>query len=237
MDEDTTTVPVEPAETGAQPAQPVEPDTTQPADVQTDADPSETTEDAETTTGPSEVDAKLQKYAASQGIDLDSPSAIKAATIAMKAQSEATRQHRQKSELESSLSTQSDEYAEQVAEATGQDPEVLKRLQRMEVKEAVRDFWSQDGRDRSIEPQMISILAERPHLAGDLDALYALAERSSGAATRSQASKDTLKKLAHAQQAAVPTGNATNSGTAPKKKAFGELSIAEMEAQLGFVRR
>lgn len=157
----------------------------------------------------------------------------------MKAQSEATRNGRKASELEKNITTQSDEHAEVVAEQTGQDPELLKRLQRVEVKSAVRDFWDQNPDAKQYEKQMVEILQEKPHLAGDLESLYASALVKSGGieTVKSQASRETLEKLAHKQQAAVPTGHATNSGTTTKEKPFKDLSIKEMEAKLGFVRR
>jgi hypothetical protein len=240
MDEDTTTGQSEQTPTGAEDAQPVASDTTPPADAQTDTAPSESSEGG-AANEPSEPDAdeKLQKYAQSQGIELDSPSAIKAAKIAMKAQSEATRNGRKASELEKNIGSVSDEHAEAVAEETGQNPELLKRLQRVEVKEAVRDFWDANPEAKKYEPAMIEILKDKPHLAGDLDSLYANALVKSGGidAVKSQTKRETLESLAHKQQAAVPAGNATNSGTSAKEKPFKDLSLKEMEAKLGFARR
>lgn len=242
MDEDTTTVQA-PAETGAEEALPVEAEQTEAAAVET-TEPSESQEGAETEeSGQPEVDDKLKKYAASQGLELDSPSAIKAAQIAMKAQSEATRNYHKASELEKTVTTISDADAEQVAEATGKDPELVKRLQRVEVRESVRDFWNTpneagDLPDKSFEPAMVKILETKPYLAGDIESLYASAVFKSGgiAAVKSQGKREALESLAHKQQAAVPMGNATTKAT-PKEKPFADLSIPEMEKKLGFLRR
>jgi hypothetical protein len=206
--------------------------------------------DADTTPEPSEApeassdtvptpDDKLRKFADSQGIELDSPNAIKAAQLLQKQRSEATKNHRRTSELERTVTETASEYAEAEAVSTGQDPELLKTVRGMQVKEAVRDFWSQDGIDKAYEPQMIELLATKPHLAGDLDALYATAVMQSGKldSVRSQGKREALESLAHKQTAAVPRGNATNSGVTPKEKPFKELSITEMESKLGFVRR
>jgi hypothetical protein len=240
MDDDTTTTPAEDVQTGADNAQPVndapevvadEVPTTEPSEAPQDSDVAEEATD----TAP-QVDDKLQKYAQSQGLELDSPSAIKAAQIAMKAQSEATKNYRQKSELEKTMETVSDEVAENVAEQTGQDPEVLKRLQRMEVKDSVREFWGNNPEAREYEQDMIRIVQEKPYLAGDYDVLYATALMQSGnAKVKSQIQKQTLQNLAHKQTAAVPAGNATNPGVTPKQKPFADLSISEMEARLGKV--
>lgn len=236
MDEDNSTAhpapeaevvdsPAEVTDTGATDVQ----DVPEPSDSQTDADGEEP--------GAPEIDDKLRKFADNQGIPLDSPGAIKAAELLRKNQADKTKAFQKASELEKAATTVSDEDATARAEATGQDPELLRRVQRVEVKEAVRDFWNQEGIDRSYEPQMVSLLAEKPYLAGDLEALYATAVSRSGhvAQVKSQAKKETLSELAHKQQAAVPTGNATQRGT-PKEKPFESLSIAEMEKKLGYHR-
>src|SRR3954470_13577042 len=105
MEDDTTTAP-DPSNAGADEAQPVNEEQPDAAAVQTATEPSESTEEAEATElqpDSSEPDDKLKKYAASQGLELDSPSAIKAARIAQKAQSEATRNHNKASELEKTV--------------------------------------------------------------------------------------------------------------------------------------
>lgn len=236
MDEDNTTV--ESTEQAAVNDVPATTDVEQtPVEVDT-TEPSDESQASEETQAAPEADDKLRKFAESQGIELDSPNAIKAAQALQKARSEASKNFHQKSELEKTLETTSDQVAEVVAENTGQDPEVLKRLQRMEVKESVRDFWAGDGIDRAYEPKMIELLAQKPHLAGDLDALYATAVMQSGKLdqVKSQGKREALQSLAHKQQAAVPRGNATQTGT-PKEKPFAELSLKEMEARLGQVRR
>jgi hypothetical protein len=65
--------------------------------------------------------------------------------------------------------------------------------------------------DPAYEPAMIDLLKTKPYLAGDLEALYASAVMKSGgvAAVKSQGKREALSDLAHKQQAAVPTGNAT----------------------------
>ncbi len=233
MDEDTSTVQDAP-ETEVVDSPVVESGTTT-TDEQPVTEPSETQQDAD---GAPDVDDKLQKYAANQGIELDSPSAIKAARLAMNNQAEKTRTYQKASELEKAASAISDTDAEQVAESTGKDPELLKRVQRVEVRESVRDFWNRDDVDRSFEPAMVELLESKPYLAGDLESLYASAVLKSGgiAAVKSQGKREALESLAHKQQAAVPMGNATTKAT-PKEKPFNELSIPEMEKRLGFVAR
>lgn len=234
MDEEATTSASVDAGTD-QTVQPVETASTEAVDnsVESTEQQTETTE-----AGADDEDAQLAKWAQSKGLELDSDNAKKAAKIAKEAEQDFTRKRQKASELEKATETISDETAEASAQATGQDPELLKRLQRVEVREAVRDFWNQPDIDRAYEPAMIELLKTKPYLAGDLDALYATAVMKSGgvAAVKSQGKREALTDLAHKQQAAVPTGSATTTAQ-PKKKEFKDLSISEMEKQLGFVQR
>lgn len=241
MDEDTTTGADVQEQTGAPEASPVSQEQTETADVQTDIDQSDASQDTnqgDETVSESEPDDKLRKYAASQGFELDSPGAIKAAQIAMKAQSAATRNSKRANELEKATVSVADQNAEAEATVTGQDPELLKRLQRVEVRESVRDFWSNPEHDRQMETKMVEVLENKPYLAGDLDSLYAVALVQTGGinAVKSQGKKEALSELAHQQQAAVPRGNATTHSN-PKEKDFKDLSLKEMEAKLGFAKR
>jgi hypothetical protein len=252
MSEDTTTVQATDTQTGAEPAQPVTDTSTQAAAVQPASEPSEPSQDAPqaeassdaTEASAPEVDDKLQKYAKSQGLELDSPSAIKAAQIAMKNQSEATRNYQRTSELEKTVTGVSDQYAEAEAAQTGQDPELLKTVRGLQIENAVNKFWNTplangDLPDKGLEQAMIAEVQAKPYLAGDFESLYATALFKSGSAenVKSQAKRETLEALAHTQTAAVPRGNATNSSMTPAEKPFKDLSITEMEQKLGFVRR
>lgn len=174
-------------------------------------EPEQEPETAKGTDEPSD-DEQLAKFAETKGLKLDSENATKAARMAMNAEKLMHEKTQRASELEKDLSSRSDEIAEEVATNTGQDPELLKRLQRVEVKEAIRDFWDLNPEARAYEAEMIKIVAERPHLAGDLDALYAVA-RSGNSADKSQTKREVLTSLAQKQQAAVPTGNAVDGST------------------------
>ncbi len=194
-----------PAEAGA---------TTEPSEQKPEApsEPNEPVADENTVT-----DEQLQKFAKSKGLTLDSDNAKKAAEMAIRAERNMHKATGRASELEKTMATTSDEVAEEVAASTGQDPGMLKRLQRVEVKDAVRTFWGtpdESGNlpDRGLEPSMIELLKTKPYLAGDLDALYATAIVKSGNldAVRSQGGREAIESLAHKQQAAVPRGNAVN---------------------------
>lgn len=239
MDDETTTQ--EPVDTGAQ-AQPEEA-------VQPSAEPEDSTvpqqqEQPTETEQPErdQTDTELQSWAEKKGLQLDSENATKAAKMAREAERAMHEKAQRASELERSMTGISDQVAENVAEQTNQDPEVLKRLQRMEVKESVRDFWNTplptgETPDRQLEQAMITELQAKPQLAGDLESLYAVALYKNGSSVKSQGGRQALENLAHKQQAAVPTGHATNPSATPAKKKFEDMSLKEMEAYLGTVRQ
>lgn len=187
------------------------------AETTSEQDETETTEGAET--AQPEIDKSLQKYAESQGLELDSPNAIKAAKIAMKNQSEVTRNHQRASELEKSMGQMSDESAEQVAQATGENPELLKRLQRVEIKNSLNDFWDSNPDARQYETQM-SEIAQTAGLYGSPEAILkaAYAQAKLNDSTNLKTPKETLENLRDKMQAATPRGNAVNGSPVPQEK-------------------
>jgi hypothetical protein len=207
--EETTTEAV--ADTGVQETQPEVTET--PAEAVT-----ETTEQVqeETPQEPSEDDTS--EWLKAKGIDPSDPDAIKKlAKSAREAEKAMHKKAQRASELEKSLQSTSDEVAEDVAVQTGQDPELLKRVQRVEVRDAVRDFWDSHPDARDIEQEMVKELQTRPHLAGDLEALYLVVKSKNLDSIKSQAKQETLQNLAQKQQASVPTGNATSSTVSSNK--------------------
>ena len=241
MEEETTTTEVVGQDTGAQVAQPVDTDNTEA--VQETDQPEQQTEEQPEATQQSDDDDDVLKFAQSKGLELDSDNARKAAKMAMESEKRMHQATQKSGELEKSMVSMSDQSSEQVAQATGQDPELLKRLNAMEVKSQIRDFFDGNPEARQYESEMTKIAAEAG-LYGSAEAIlkasYAMARSSDTNATasvQSQAKRATLESLAHKQQAAVPRGNATNSDITSKEKPFAELSIAEMEAKLGTVRR
>lgn len=217
MDDQTTTEETVEQSTGAQEALPEE--TTQESAEQT---ASESTEVEETSTGeetqePSlpDADEKLQKYAKSHGIELDSPSAIKAAQIAMNNQAEFHRTKQQKSELEKVI----DNGITEEAEARGMTDDERLDIARIKAKLTVREFFDATPEAKTYEKQMIELLGDNPHLAGDLEGLYAKALLKSGNSEtlKLEGAKEALQSLAGKQRAAAPAGAAVNSNTSPQK--------------------
>lgn len=240
MEDDTTTVaPVEP--TGAEPALPAPNDTpdtavtdptTEPSDVPQDVDEDQLPQSAP------QVDDKLKKYADSQGFELDSPGAIKAAQAGLKAQAEATRNYQKAQELEKATNISPDQLP---ADITPQQQENV-RLRNLEMKLDIQSWKMQNQDKLALEGEMIKVLGD-PNIkamvqegALSLDHIYKIAKADApdnSAEVKSQVKKETLSNLAHKQQAAVPTGHATNPSATPATKKANE-TLEEMRARIGY---
>lgn len=189
------------------PAPAVETDTTeQPADGPAPADDEPTSEQLDDTS----------EWLKNKGIDASDPDAInKLAKSAREAERAMHQKAQRASELEKTMTEMSDASAEQVAQATQQDPEVLKRIQRMEVRDSIREFWDSNPDARQYQEKMADI-AVNSGLYGTpeaiLKAAYAIARSQNIDAVKSQSRRETLEALAHKQQASVPTGNAVSGG-------------------------
>jgi hypothetical protein len=175
------------------------------------------TEAVSATAEPSEEDEQLSKFAETKGLTLDSDNAKKAAKMAMNAEKAMHAKSQRASELERTMGQMSDTSAEQVAQATGENPEILKRIQRMEVKESINDFWDANPDAKQYESEMAQIAVDSG-LFGSPDAIlkasYAMAVANNSATIKSQGKREGLESLAQKQQAAVPRGNAVNTGVA-----------------------
>jgi hypothetical protein len=174
--------------------------------------------DYEDTSSEPEVEAEDDNstWLASKGIDPSDPEAInKIAKSYREAEKMATQKAMRAKELERSMTEMSDDAAEEVAYSTGQDPELLKRLQRFEVKSTINDFFTENPDAKQYEQDMIFEM-QNSGLYGTpeamLKAAYAMAVSKNPNKVKSAARKETLENLAQRQQASVPTGNATNSG-------------------------
>lgn len=237
MQEDDTTTTEQAVGTGAQ-ALPVE-QTEQVADS-SDSQVSESTNEGADETALPEQDDKLANFAKGQGIeDVTELTERERKLLKMAHDNNAEFQrNRQKAtELEKTMSTMSDESAEQVAQATGRDPELLKEVQGLKTKQAINDFWG-DNPDARAHQAEIAETVTSMGLYGTPEALLSAAwnkVRADG--SRSQGKREALQSLAHKQQAAVPRGNATTPVATPKEKPAAEMSIKEMEAKYGFVKR
>lgn len=187
-------------------------------------EPTEANNDAEVTQvdeTPTEAPDDTSKWLQAKGIDPSDPEAInKLAKSAREAERAMHQKAQRAKELERSMTELSDESAEQIAMSTGQDPELLKRLQRFEVKSTINDFFVDNPDAKQYEQDMIQEMTNSG-LYGSPDAMlkaaYAMAVAKNPDKVKSQARKETLESLAQKQQASVPTGNATNAGISSTK--------------------
>lgn len=208
MDDQTTTT-EEVVDSGVQETQPEQ--TTQPEAVQDDV------QDQQSSTEPSHDEDTL-KWMEAKGIDPSSPDALtKLAKSAREAEKAMHQKAGEASQLKKSMESVSDDYAEQVAEATGQDPELLKRVQRMEVRDAIQTFYAQNPGAADREADIAQVITERPYLANDLEAAYALVQAKNAQSLKSEGAKEALQSLAGKQRAAAPSGSAVNPSTAPQR--------------------
>ncbi len=201
---------------------------------------SQASEEQQTPAAPT-VDDELQKFAKSQGIELDSPNAIKAAQALQKSRSEATKNYQKASELEKATTI----TQEQLPNDASQTQVDAARIRNMELRMEINS-WKMNNQDKlGLEQEMVKILADpnKKLLVQEgyltLDDIHSMARGSSpdnSSATKSEGGREALERLAQKQQAAVPTGHATTNAT-PKEKAFKDLSLKEMEQKLGTVRR
>jgi hypothetical protein len=165
-----------------------------------------------------EVDEKLQSFAKGQGIENVaelSEREQKLLKVAYDNNAGYQRNRQKASELEKGLTQRVDEEAEY--QGLQDDDRIV--LHKMAVKQAVRDFWDENPEAKNHEKQMIEVLADNPHLAGDLEALYGKALLRSGASDtlKSEGGREALNRLANKQRAASPQGSAVNSAIPSNK--------------------
>lgn len=244
MDEATTTVaaPAAGAEQ-AQPVEPVAPTTAEPTTVastesQTTTEPANDEGRADEAAQPDELSTWAQK----KGLELTSDNEKKLAKMAYESERkmhETTTKAKPTGEVSKVLGEMSDASAANVAAATGQDVETVKRLQNLETNAAIRDFWSDNPEARKYEADMAKI-ASTAGLYGTpqaiLNAAYAMAVSQDSASLKTAGGREALETLARTQQAAVPQGHATNPGTTPPSKRPEDMTTAEMEKKYGTVR-
>lgn len=174
----------------------------------------ETTETSDVQETPQEVqsepsdDEQLDNWAKNKGLELDSDNTRKAAKMAREAERAMHAKAKQKSELEQSLVNEVQDQAD--AAGLGDDERVLVR--QLAVKQTVRDFFDSNPDAKDFEAKMVELVQTKPHLAGDLEALYAVALKDSGRDTtlKSEGGREALESLKSKQMASAPKGAAVN---------------------------
>jgi hypothetical protein len=160
----------------------------------------------------SQDDNSTTEWLKKKGVDPSSPEAIgKVAEMARNAEKAMHSKAQKASELEKAI----DRGITEEAEANGLTDDDRLDIARIRTKLSVRDFFDNNPDAKPFEQAMIAELSNKPHLAGDLESLYANAVVKSGNidAVKSQGKKEALQSLAQKQQAAVPRGSAVNSAS------------------------
>lgn len=236
MEEDTTTN--APVDDGATTIQGVQVDDQGQAVAQPDAAESaeavapatdEATQEAPKEEEPSSDDNSATEWLKKKGVDPNSPEALeKVAEMYRNAEKNMHSNAKKASELEKAIDTGITEEAE----ATGFDDEARLDLVRIKTKLNVREFFDNNPDAKPLEQAMIKELANKPHLAGDLESLYALAAVKSGDSMKSQGKREALESLAQNQQAAVPRGNAVNGSVMESGSAITPQNVDQMVAKM-----
>lgn len=173
-----------------------------------DEDTSVTEVSSETT---SNWDDDVREWAEKKGLDLDNPQDVsKALKSYREAEKTLHKTSQEKSTLEKRIS--SGEFTAPVDDSEAAS--LRSEIAQIKLENQVNTFWAQNPEAKEFEPAMVEILQDRPHLANDIEALYALARVNSGT-DKVSGGREALEKLASKQKAAAVTGNATTS--APTK--------------------
>ena len=176
----------------------------------------------------SDEDTELATWAEKKGLKLDSENTTKAAKMAREAERAMHAKAQKASELERTL----DSSITQEAEAQGLSDDDRVEIARIRTRMNVRDFWDSNPDARKYEQAMVAELQNKPHLAGDLESLYANAVVKSGNMNdvKSQGKREALETLAQKQQAAVPRGNAVTPGST--SNAITPQNVDQMVSQM-----
>lgn len=227
MDDQQTTTDA-PVDTGVETTQPVQTD--QPA-----ADEGTTSDQTPSNDAPS-FDEDTTKWLESKGIDPSSPEALaKVAKSAREAEKAMHAKAGEASHLKKSMDTVADSYAEEEATATGQDPELVKTVKRLLVRDSIREFWDAHPDAKEHESAIAQIVQERPYLANDLEAAYALIQSKNA---KSEGAKQALENLASKQRAAAPSGAAVSSAVTTKASITrAELAKRTQAGDIGWLNK
>lgn len=166
----------------------------------------------------------------SKGIDPTDPEAVaKIAKMARESEKAMHAKAQRASELEKTVDTGFTEAVNQDVTngaLEADDPRIA--IKRLEIKQNVRDFFDANPEAKPYEQDMIKIVAEKPHLRDDLDALYALALKDNVSSLKSEGGKEALETLAAKQSATAPRGSATNGASFSSTTKITPQNVNEM---------
>lgn len=215
--EDTTTTDSLPAEASEDTSQ-LEQAVDNAAEVATD----ETQTPTESDSAPQETEDDT--WLKNKGVDPSDPKAVAEAWRKAEQEFHKTRQDA-KSQLQTAAtnSYEEDEFADPMAQ----------RLQVVETRLAVQDFYSAHPDAKDMDADMAKIVTAKPYLAADLEAVYAIARAGKYEAdlkTAETKGRTAAKaEIARTSGAALPNGNASDSTPAPvlTRQAIADMTAAE----------
>lgn len=170
-------------------------------DTQTQTDPQGTDASAEATAG-----ADKYNWLKNKGIDPADPEALDKVEQKWREAEQGFHQTRQEAK------SQLQDEAVAAAEAAQDDP-VLARMQVLETRVAVNDFFTSHPDAKELDGDMAEIVKAKPYLSSDLEAVYALARMGKRDSELKEAEKrgsaQTRQEIAKASTAGAPRGNAS----------------------------
>lgn len=219
--EDTTTTDSQSPDVSSEETSQLEQAIDESAEVATD----EQTNESESTSPDTDEDLAWLK---NKGLDPEDPEfARKAAQLARNTEREfhKSRTESKKSQLQAAVSNsyEDDEYA---------DPND-QRIRTLETHFATQQFFDANPGAKEMDGELAKILTERPHLAGDLEAVYAIAKSSRYEAelkaAETKGATRAKQEIARSSGAALPKGNAQDNVAAPKltREAIGNMTSDE----------
>jgi hypothetical protein len=177
-------------------------------------------------------DDDLTKWAANKGIEVSTEAERKLAEMARNAEKAMHTKAGEVSELQKSVKAQATQNSDEF------DPvsQLQQEFQALKLETNVRNFYQDHPDAKAMDAELGALVEQRPHLAGDLEALYALAKlnqlNSQEKSLKDDGARKALETLATKQQANVPTGNAT-SGRVSSTPTITSANVDRLIAQNG----
>lgn len=149
----------------------------------------------------------LTKWAANKGIEVTTDAERKLAEMARNSEKAMHTKASEVSQLQKAV------VPEPSVNEPGYDA-LAQEVQQMRLEQNVRNFYQDHPDAKEMDGQLAELVEKRPHLAGDLEALYAVAKldnlNQQTDAIKKDGGREALENLAGKQRAAVPVASATS---------------------------
>lgn len=152
---------------------------------------------------------ELSKWAANKGVEITNDSERKFAEMARNSEKAMHTKATEASSLQKSVQSTAttDEFGDPLTA-------LQQEVQQLKLDQSVRNFYQDHPDARDMDDELSKLVEERPHLVGDLEALYALAQMKNSSARndtlKNEGGREALERLASRQSAVAPQANATN---------------------------